>query len=270
MTLVPTHLEVADLIDELPPLNDTVTRLVTLTSDPGATADDVADLLMRDGVLTGELLAEANSSLFASTTPARSVSDAIIRLGMIRVVAVAVRIDTQRATRTLPGGPVDPNQILTHHMHAVEAAVALCKHVGNVDRNSLVTTAVLHDVGKLVLSRMYSSRPDLAEIIGDEAIELELELLEVHHGEVGRVVCEHWSIPDDIGIAIQYHHKPLGQDALAHATYLVDVLSHLAVAEESDEVASFTYVPDCLDYLGLSSSNFDAALKQTRRAIFRS
>ncbi|MCP3938868.1 MAG: HDOD domain-containing protein [Actinomycetia bacterium] len=272
MTLISTHLELTDLIEELPPLSDTVARLVALTSDPTASADDIANLLMRDGVLTGELLSEANSSALASATPARSVSDAIVRLGLIRVVAVAVRLDSQKLTKEMGAGAVDRGKIMKHQMYAVEAAVILGRHLGKCDRNSLVTTAVLHDIGKLVLAQIrdFESLPDqILEAAGDAAAELELELLQVHHGEVGRVVCDHWSIPEDIGEAIQHHHMPLEHGTLAHATYLVDLLSRLADDEEPGNPDLFKYVPECLEYLGLSTSDFDAALEATRRAISR-
>ncbi|MEZ5281532.1 MAG: HDOD domain-containing protein [Acidimicrobiales bacterium] len=270
MALIETHLVLTDLIDELPPLNDTVLRLVGLTQDPHATADDVAQLLMRDGVLTGELLAEANSSVFASSSPARSVSDAVVRLGLMRVVAIATRLETARATHLLPDGAIDPRVIAMHHMHAVEAAVALGRRSSRIDRASAVTAAVLHDIGKLVLSKLYASTAILEDptlTIGDQAARIELEMLDVNHGEVSRVVCEHWTIPDDIGEAIQHHHDPLGRGPLAAATYLADVVAHLAAGDIDEDNDFFMLVPPCLDELGLSHSDFNAVLKETRRAI---
>lgn len=270
MTVIETHLQLTDLIDELPPLNDTVTRLLAMTHDESADADQVAGLLMRDGVLTGELMAEANASVFATSSPARSVSDAIVRLGLVRVVAIATRLETARATKILPDGVIDPNEIARHHMLAVEAAVSIGRRSPAIDKGALVTAAVMHDIGKLVLSKIYAStavldNPELT--MGDQATEIELELLEVNHAEVSRVVCDHWSIPEDIGEAVQHHHSPIGHGPLAAAVYLADVASHIANGDVSKDNDFFLLVRESLAAVKMSESNFDQVIGDVRKSI---
>ncbi len=72
-------------------------------------------------------------------------------------------------------------------------------------------TALLHDVGKLVLSRYMA--PDVLEFLnkaesvgGRDALHAETEILGIHHGELGGLIAQHWGLPDLIVQGIIFHH----------------------------------------------------------------
>lgn len=75
------------------------------------------------------------------------------------------------------------------------------------------TAALLHDVGEIVLCR--HMQPEIMELLaeaqaegGVDALHAEAEILEVHHGELGGLIAQHWELPEIIVTAITFHHNP--------------------------------------------------------------
>jgi hypothetical protein len=93
------------------------------------------------------------------------------------------------------------------------------------------TAALVHDIGKLVLCRYMS--PHVLELIaqsgaqdGDADFEAELKVLEVHHGDVGALVAEHWRLPESIVAAVRYHHTPHERpEPICYAVALGDMIA---------------------------------------------
>jgi HD-like signal output (HDOD) protein len=74
------------------------------------------------------------------------------------------------------------------------------------------TVGLLHDIGKVVLDPFIA--PNLPffyhktqnDLINLE--EMELEIIGIGHSEAGGKLASLWSIPRNLGDAIQYHHQP--------------------------------------------------------------
>ena len=75
------------------------------------------------------------------------------------------------------------------------------------------TAALLHDIGHLVLSRHLE--PELIAFLGSsrdkggfDERRAEIEILGVHHGELGHLIAQHWALPEIIAQGIAFHHNP--------------------------------------------------------------
>jgi hypothetical protein len=106
------------------------------------------------------------------------------------------------------------------------------------------TAALIHDIGKLVLCRYMS--PHVLELIaqagaaeGDDDFEAEVKVLEVHHGDVGALVAEHWRLPESIVNAVKYHHTPSERpEPMCYAVALGNMLAEYLTAGGADVLAS--------------------------------
>ena len=222
---------IQDIVDRLPPMNVAVLELLRIAGDPSGSAHDAGDVIMRDGVLLGSVLQEANSAMFSPRQPVTTAQSAVALIGMNRVTAIAVSTSSRLSLpMSAAAYGVDAESVRAHQRLTVEACLALGGSFTPESRSELATVAVLHDMGKLVLSAMgpgWLAGTGLLTASTDvELIDLERDLFEVHHGTVGRMVCDHWGIPRHIGAAVEQHHTPAGGDLLAHGVYIADIVAN--------------------------------------------
>ena len=72
-------------LDNLPPLPPVVLKLLHVTADPQATATDVVQLLRGDQSLAAKVLSLAGSAALGVGTPAKTLEQAVPRLGFAAV-----------------------------------------------------------------------------------------------------------------------------------------------------------------------------------------
>lgn len=121
-----------------------------------------------------------------------------------------------------------PEQFRLHAVATQRAADRLAREVGYEDHDRLMTTSLLHDIGKLVLIHAYPGYP--SRVHGDAAtpedrIERERRELGVDHALVGGVLARRWGLPPAVAAVIERHHAQDG-DAEAALVRLADMLAH--------------------------------------------
>jgi putative nucleotidyltransferase with HDIG domain len=123
-----------------------------------------------------------------------------------------------------------PERFRLHGVATQRAADRLAQEAEYEHRDRLMVTALLHDIGKLVLMHAYPGYPQ--QVHGDartpeERIHRERRELGVDHALVGGVLARRWGLPKPIASAIERHHA---DDAADDAAYirLADMLAHHA------------------------------------------
>ena len=114
-------------------------------------------------------------------------------------------------------------------LHAVatqRAADRLALELDYPDRGELLMTALLHDIGKLVLQQPpFEER--LAPLRGppEERLRSERRKFGVDHAQLGGKLARHWDLPERLARAIESHHEP-DAEAESALTRLADMLAH--------------------------------------------
>ena len=119
-------------------------------------------------------------------------------------------------------------------MFVAELLAIQCR--GRLDR-SVVTAAILHDIGKVVLSQYLEAGHYKAALsdTGNEAV-AERVLIDIDHAEVGAMLAGHWRLPSPIVEAIHGHHcLDGGESMMARAVHLSDFMAH-ALLDDQDTV----------------------------------
>ena len=123
-----------------------------------------------------------------------------------------------------------PERFRLHGVATQRAADRLATEAGYEDRDRLMVTALLHDIGKLVLMHAYPGYP--SRIHGqartpEERIHRERRELGVDHALVGGVLARRWGLPKSVAAVIERHHA---EDATGEAAFvrLADMLAHYA------------------------------------------
>ncbi len=121
-----------------------------------------------------------------------------------------------------------PERFRLHAVATQRSADRLAGEVGFEDRDRLMVTALLHDIGKLVLMHAYPGYP--RQIHQDartpeERIHRERRELGVDHALVGGVLARRWGLARSIAAAIERHHSDEDEPE-AQLVRLADMLAH--------------------------------------------
>jgi putative nucleotidyltransferase with HDIG domain len=126
-----------------------------------------------------------------------------------------------------------------HRLHAVatqRAAVRLARALRYQHTDELIVVALLHDIGKLVLSH---ANPRYATFPGPGAMEPERRLanerreMGVDHAVVGGVLARRWGMPHGLAHAIERHHVA-GDSGLPGLVRLADMVARFEAGNPVD------------------------------------
>jgi HD-like signal output (HDOD) protein len=244
---------------QLEPLPPSLSRLAALTTREDPDPAEITEVVSFDPVLTARLLRVANSSFSAPARPITNIRDAVIRLGAGLVFSVAVGCCARPLmAREIPGYGLSAGELWRHSVRAALAAEAAGAVCATRIPAEAFTAALLHDLGKLVLGRFLT--PESATLLrraveegGVETAQAEVDILSLHHGEVGAVIAQHWQLPAGIVQGILYHHDPVeGGQTVCYVTYLADVVAKSVGAEAPLREQEQKHLGGAMAWLGLT------------------
>jgi HD-like signal output (HDOD) protein len=216
----------------LPPLPVSAIRLAGLVSDPDVDVLDIVETISLDQSLTAAVLRQANSAASANRVRIGTVRDAVVRLGMNMVLSIALSGHmSKQMIKAVPEYGLGAGELWKHSVISSICADLIRGRSSVRVPTEAATAALVHDIGKLVLCRYMS--PHVLELIaqageleGDSDFEAEQKVLEVHHGDVGALVAEHWRLPESIVVAVKYHHTPSERpEPICYAVALGDMIT---------------------------------------------
>lgn len=265
--------EILEAASRLRPLSHSTAALVELTSRDGVDMREIGQVVTNDQVLAAAVLREANSAASGALEQIGSVDQALVRLGLARVLSVAVRSSVAKELHAA-----------VPQYGLVEGDLALDSVVGSIaaevvrDRARVAlppetsTAALLRDIGLLVLSTFLDA-PHLA-LLGltrEAGIPLasgERMVLDANHAEVGAVLCQAWKFSDVVRQGVQYHHEPEEcEEPIAQALYVADAVARTIAdrtertwshAEHDDEVLA-----GAMAALGIDPADFADLVEET-------
>lgn len=256
-------IDLDDLIanaNELAPLPASTVRLASLISRHDYELHEVAEIIGFDQALTMKLLRAANSAAEAAESRITTVEDAVFRLGAAQVLTLCVAGSVgPMAQGAVPGYGLAEGALWRHSVAAALASEALACACRTPIPPETFTAALLHDIGKLVMGRFLSSEIldwlDRARSIGFTALEAETQVLQVHHGELGGIIAQHWGLPMAIVHGVVHHHHP---EECPEVICDAVCLANLAAKRIEVPNTVLRPPPGLLERLGLSAEELDA------------
>lgn len=206
-------------------------KLLTLNLDSDKGEQQMMLLIGQDPMISAKIIGLANSPLLGLTRHIATVKDAAMLLGLTRVKSVATGIAVMSLV-SKPIGRFDPQELWMHNMSVAFAMLPVVHAMPTKNRpqdDTIFLAGMLHDIGYLVLAHLDVERSDdlhtrLAIEADRPAIEVERELLEMTHDELGAELAEHWNLPSEIVAVLRYHHTPDAEEA-AEGQPLVRILN---------------------------------------------
>ncbi len=216
-------------LDKLPSVPQTFWELTQAASNPDVGIADLARIVEKDPAMSVKVLQLVNSAYFGLAKQISSVQQAVGHLGAEMVRALAL---TVHAFDSLPvKSGIDGFNVEGLQRHSLLTARIAKKLVANKDRaNDAFTSALVHDIGKIILLVAMPERfAEIARVVRESKRPfhvVEKELAGVTHAEIGAYLLGVWGLPLTIVEAVAHHHSPgmVGEGP-------VDVLAAVHVAD---------------------------------------
>jgi putative nucleotidyltransferase with HDIG domain len=219
-----------EALEAFPALAESRNRVLRLFGQDQTSTAEVVAAVESDVALAIAVLRVANQVQGKSKGKVDSVVKSVDVLSAQAVKALATRARTFDFFERSGVWDVAPEHFRLHALATQRAADRLATEVSYNHRDRLMVTAMLHDIGKLVLLQAYPGYP--GQVHGEartpeERIHRERRELGVDHALVGGVLARRWGLPKSIASTIERHHHEDGGDEAAFVR-LADMLAHYA------------------------------------------
>ena len=220
--------KIAAAIRSFPGMPGTAVKLLGLIDNPAMRVSQIEEILRHDPGLTANVLRLANSAYFGIPSKIGSIRQAVILLGLKRLIQMVIATCVSAILdKPVPGYDLPPGELWRHSIAVSVAAEALVKELKVEAAEEIFTAALLHDVGKLVLGEFVKDdftkiEASVSQGVGFETAET--MALGTNHAEVGAQILTLWSLPSEIVNAVRWHHDP---EAAGQASTMLDIV-HVA------------------------------------------
>lgn len=227
--------EVLDAAKKLPPFPDVVWKVMPLI-EKTAPLSQIESVIKYDPVITAKVLAFSQSPHFSRRHSISSLRDAIVFLGEQQLIQVIVTACSERyfAGQAPVGYDLREGELWEHAVGTALMTEIVGKRLGVQDLFTAFTAALLHDIGKTVLSHYVESYFDsIFTLIKKKKmrfLDAEREILGIDHQQLGILIGEHWQLPREVIVAIGHHHSPQQAETNRELVSLVYVSNRMVSA----------------------------------------
>lgn len=198
-------------VEDLPAVPAIAQRVLAEMNDPDFSFRNVMELVKLDPGITSHVLRLCNSPYYGLRQKVSSLEQALALLGANNIVEVVLSSKMVGMFKKPQDGYRLPRgELWQHSMATALLAQRLGEKARFTERATLFTAALLHDVGKLILSEFVGEKLDIIEAMvrdeGKSFVEAERLVLGVDHALLGALVARKWNFPESIAHAIAFHH----------------------------------------------------------------
>jgi HD-like signal output (HDOD) protein len=198
----------------LPSMPSIYFKIMNALQSPNASVQMIADIIEQDSPLTAKVLHLSNSAFFGSAASVSTAVDAVQFLGVQVVASLAIVNGVFAAFDKQGHKHLALDELWHHSIHTGILARMLCRletHDLTQSENAF-TAGILHDIGKLVIAsnlpHQYARVLDQSRVKQRPPFQIESEVFNVDHAEVGGYLLGLWGLPVTLVEAVGLHHHP--------------------------------------------------------------
>jgi putative nucleotidyltransferase with HDIG domain len=257
-------------IEQLEPMPVTAERLLALMNGEDVSLARIAELVEFDQAIAAAVLRMARSWAYAGSRPPETVRDAVVRLGTVPLLNTVLGDYLTRIKSSAPLYDLSEDDLWAHAAAAQLAVRAIMQECPGAKLPAVASTAaLLHDIGKLVMSRCLNASVETivshAKQSGITFVEAEQQLFGVNHAAVGAAVAVEWHFPEVVTDAIRRHHdKELGRSTpVLDAVVIANMVAKNIGAGLGAEGFNLTVDHGAVTRLGIDFTRFARICLQT-------
>ena len=250
-------------LNDLPPMHEVVTKAQKIMADPNSNIGDLAAVIETDQSMVVNILKLMNSAHYGLSREVSSLKQASSLLGFraLRELIAAVGVSNVLGKK-LKGYEFESGELWLHSIATGFCSRILAEKKNRELADDAYTGGLLHDVGKIILDPYVLQRKDtFDDFMKDETkmvLDAEKSILGFDHAEIASDICRKWHIPENVILAIQYHHYPSLSEGseLAYIVHAADYLVRLSGLGYEDDDLMCELEEGALEFLGFAEENF--------------
>ena len=238
-------------LDDVPVFAPAYERVLAATASDGSTGSELVAGIESDTGLTIAILRRAQA--VKGRHPIANVADAVAALSSGEIAGAIEALPRADFPWRTSRVEVLMHQLRVHALAVTRAADRIARETNVIARDDILVTALLHDVGKLVLGRAH---PDYAGVIDprtaspEARVHLEQRDLGANHAALGGLMLHRWGLPDVLVTAVAAHHSSEAEHDVATYVRLADMIAHHAQGDTVDRPKMLSLCAIC----GLSAN----------------
>ncbi len=261
---------IASKLSSFPGMPGAAVKLLALINDSDINVTQIELILRQDAGLTANLLRLANSAYFGIPSKIGSVRQAVLLLGLKRLIQMVIASCVSALMdRPVPGYDLSPGELWRHSLAVTVAAEGLVKELNIEAAEEIFTAALLHDVGKLVLGDFVQDDFKKIENILSQEVSFEMAenmVLGVNHADIGAKILRKWSLPPELVNAVRWHHDPESAaqaDTMLDIVHIADVLCLMIGVGVGRDGLQYKPSGEAVKRLGLTAHHLEKVASQT-------
>ncbi len=198
-------------LGSLPSLPELYEKLRNATANPEVSVADVSNIIAKDIAMSAKVLQLVNSAFFGLFQKVNSTSRAVNLLGIDTVkglVLGAGAFTEMKATSKV----YSVKKLWIHSMQVGQCAKMIAKNESDDVEliDNCFIAGILHDIGKLVLLDKLTDRYEETVLLAQEnktsLCQVEREIFNAEHGDIGAYLMGLWGMTGPVIEAIGFHH----------------------------------------------------------------
>jgi len=185
-----------------PALPSVATKFLELSHEREVEFRRISEVLEQDQMLTGKVLARAQSAAYAGSAPTRTLHDALVRLGLgaIRNLVLEMVFNmTVFRTQSYE----KPMEALRVHSLMVAYGARLVARQTPVDAEYAFLCGLLHDVGVSAALILLGAEPAPSR----PSLDLVWSTLPWIHEDLSGQIVKLWKLPPEVQLVVGHHHR---------------------------------------------------------------
>jgi len=272
----PTKKQLERAMADVRPVPQIVLKIIRMIQDDKSSMTDLAIEVRQEQVIAAKVIRLCNTAFFRQKAKVDSIDRALLVLGEKRLLQLAISASMEDFFPKEAGGySLCKGGLFNHAVGAAMISEKLASITGLVPDETAYTAGLLHDIGKVALDQYMGLAYPLfyrkIQVGGESLINVENDIFGTTHTEIGGLLADQWSIPEEIAEVIKYHHDPEQASLnpeLTHIVYLADfILSRFMVGNELDRLNADDF-DERLNRIGLAPEQFPSLIEKLSGELF--
>jgi HD-like signal output (HDOD) protein len=257
-------------VNNLKPISAVANKLLAIVDDPDYSMGDIAKVVQYDPIITASVLQTCNSAFFGLANPAESIEDAVKMMGIDQVVEI-VLLKAGRETLGVAceGYGLEKGDMWRYSVSAAVIAKQVAVNFGLENINTIFTSALLKDVGKIILEKYVTQSSEKIknqmEKKNKSFREAEKIVFGIDHTELGAIIAKIWKLSPRMVNIIRHHHladNTMIKDKEITSVYLSDCICMIMGIVVDPNALAYRFKKQKMNKLGMTADDISKLIVQ--------